>query len=214
MRNQVTVIPQDKMIIVDGRVLVFDFVAPDNLYAMQWNKNAGHMEWLDKDNTILTSDDYASYVEPYVNLWENEKSRIEEENKKFEEEYNSLANVKKRKILAIDQETSAKILQGFDYKLGDTAYHFSYDTFDQQNFVDTASMCQLAISNMSEVPASVVWNSYLSDGSLVQQEFDAHTFLDLYVNGAMQHKATQMALGGQRKAAVEVAKTVEEVDSI
>lgn len=131
-------------------------------------------------------------------------------------EYTSctLDELKQNKINQIDKETSDSILAGFNYTINGQEYHFSYDAFDQQNFADTANMCQLAISGVEGLPTSVTWNSYLSDGTLVQQIFDANKFLELYVKGAMTHKATQMAIGGQRKAAVQLASTEEELDAI
>lgn len=126
----------------------------------------------------------------------------------------SLDKLKEAKIKQIDSETSSAIVSGFDYTINNIKYHFSYDSFDQQNFVDTASMCQLALSGVKGLPTSVTWNSYLEDGTLVQQEFDANSFLELYTSGAIAHKATQMAIGGQRKAAVQLAKTKEELDNI
>ena len=131
-----------------------------------------------------------------------------------EEEAERLERVKESKILQIDAETSEAILAGFDYTVNDTVYHFSYDAFDQQNFSDTANMCQLSLAGTPSLPSSVVWNSYLPDGTLVQQTFDAQTFLALYTAGAMQHKVTQMTIGGQRKAKVWSASTVEEVEAI
>lgn len=132
---------------------------------------------------------------------------LERPKKSFEE-------LKIDKLSQIDVETSAAIFAGFDYTINNTKYHFSYDSFDQQNFVDTASMCQLALSGVKGLPTSVTWNSYLEDGTLVRQEFDANSFLELYTSGAIAHKATQMAIGGQRKAAVQLAKTKEELDNI
>lgn len=126
----------------------------------------------------------------------------------------SLEELKIDKLSQIDAETSAAIFAGFDYTINNIKYHFSYDSFDQQNFVDTASMCQLALSGAEGLPTSVTWNSYLEDGTLVRQEFDANSFLKLYTSGAIAHKATQMAIGGQRKAAVQLAKTKEELDNI
>lgn len=212
--NSITVVPSDHIIIVDGVVLTFDYQAPQDLRALHWDGNSGHTEWTSSPNKYLTDADYESQVKPFYTSWLKEKERIEEEKKLSEEEYNSLESVKKRKIEQIDQETSNKILAGFDYNIDGMAYHFSYDSFDQQNFVDTVSMCQLSLLDTSGVPATVTWNSYLADGTLVQHQFDAKTFTDLYVNGAMKHKATQMDLGGQRKLAVEKAQTVEEVEKI
>ena len=126
----------------------------------------------------------------------------------------SLEELKEQKIRQIDKETSNAILAGFDYTIKGTSYRFSYDSFDQQNFSDTANMCQLALAGTPSLPTSVVWNSYLPDGTLVQQTFDAQSFLALYTAGAMQHKATQMTIGGQRKAKVWEAQTKEEIEAI
>lgn len=131
-----------------------------------------------------------------------------------EEEAERLERLKDAKIAQIDAETSAAILAGFDYTVGDTVYHFSYDAFDQQNFSDTANMCQLALAGTEGLPTSVTWNSYLPDGTLVQQTFNAESFLALYTAGAMQHKVTQMMIGGERKAKVRDAETAEEVEAI
>lgn len=137
-----------------------------------------------------------------------------------EEEWNnsipkpSLEELKQNKINQIDKETSDSILAGFNYTINDQEYHFSYDAFDQQNFADTANMCQLALSGVEGLPSTVTWNSYLEDGTLVQQEFDAQSFLKLYTAGAMVHKATKMEIGGQRKIKVAEAQSEEELDEI
>lgn len=126
----------------------------------------------------------------------------------------TLDELKQNKITQIDKETSDSIFAGFNYKINDQEYHFSYDALDQQNFADTANMCQLALSGAEGLPTSVTWNSYLEDNTLVQQVFNANEFLELYVKGAMVHKATQMSIGGQRKAAVQSATTKEEIEAI
>lgn len=125
-----------------------------------------------------------------------------------------LPGLKKEKIARIDAETSAAILAGFEYAVDGTNYHFSYDTLDQQNFVDAACMCQLALAGTPGLPESVTWNAYaVPTGELVQQTFDAAAFLELYTAGAMAHKAAIMAAGGARKAAVEAAETFEAVEA-
>lgn len=126
----------------------------------------------------------------------------------------TLDELKRDKINQIDQETSLSILSGFNYTINDQEYHFSYDAFDQQNFSDTANMCQLALSGVEGLPKTVTWNSYLEDGTLVQQEFDAESFLKLYTSGAMVHKASKMQIGGQRKLKVAEAQSEEELDKI
>lgn len=155
---------------------------------------------------------------PEVAVWCNENNAyIVKEDGKFvikAIQEPSLEELKEQKIKQIDKETSNVILAGFDYTINGTSYHFSYDSFDQQNFSDTANMCQLALAGTEGLPSSVVWNSYLEDGTLVQQTFDAQSFLALYTAGAMQHKATQMTIGGQRKAKVWAAQTKEEIEAI
>ena len=117
-------------------------------------------------------------------------------------------------MLEIDAATSAAILAGFDYAVDNEPYHFSYDDFDQQNFTDSAMVASLVQNGTAGLPQSVNWNAYKSEGrELVRLTFTATDFLTLYA-AALAHKATQMEIGGQRKAAVETATTVEEVEAI
>lgn len=126
----------------------------------------------------------------------------------------SLDELKAAKKARIDAETSAAIASGFDYAVGGVTYHFSYDTFDQQNFADTANVCLMKQSGMPGLPDSVMWNAYtVPDGELERLTFDAPGFLALYAGGAMRHKNGTMQRGGERKAAVEAATTPEEVEA-
>lgn len=135
-----------------------------------------------------------------------------------------LENVKARKLASIDAETSAAILAGFTCEATppDTGQpellHFSYDGFDQQNFADAAVSMQLAAASGGAIPTSTPWNAYRghtagSKGELVILKLTAETFVPIYA-AALQHKAAKMAEGGQRKAAVAAAQTVEEVEAI
>lgn len=76
---RVTVVPEDKLIIVDGEPIVFDspFPAPSSLHALQWNGVGGHIEWTDDDNWTLEAEAYEEEVAPYVALWQAEKARRE-----------------------------------------------------------------------------------------------------------------------------------------
>lgn len=136
----------------------------------------------------------------------------------------TLDEAKAAKIAAIDAQTSSAILAGFDYEIdagtGTTeALHFSYDSFDQQNFADSANVAIMVQSGGKGLPASVTWNAYRDwtpekGGELVRLTLDPVEFLALYTGGALTHKAAKMEEGGRRKAAVAAAMTLEEVEAI
>lgn len=75
---KVTVVPDDHLIIVDSAALVFPFDAPENMHAMQWRGDIGHIEWTDGPNQPLTAEDYGEQVAPFVKLWQDEKARLEQ----------------------------------------------------------------------------------------------------------------------------------------
>ena len=75
----VTVVPSDSLIIVDGAALVFTYVAPENLHALQWRGDTGHTEGTDGPNQPLQAVDYDDQVAPFVELWKDEKERLAKE---------------------------------------------------------------------------------------------------------------------------------------
>lgn len=79
MHNHITVIPDDKIILVDGRRLEFDFTAPEGMHALQWHNGAGHIEWKAGETEILGGQDYASKVKRFADVWTAEKTRLEAE---------------------------------------------------------------------------------------------------------------------------------------
>ncbi|WP_418740700.1 tail fiber assembly protein [Desulfovibrio sp.] len=81
--SRVTVVPADRLVIVDGLALTFDFNAPKRMHALQWDGLQGHIEWDGSGhepprNELLTADSYADRIAPYVKLWEEEKARLEQ----------------------------------------------------------------------------------------------------------------------------------------
>ena len=80
---RVTIVPADRLVIVDGQALTFEFSAPERMHALQWDGLQGHIEWKGYGhepprNELLTADSYANRVAPYVKMWEEEKSRLEQ----------------------------------------------------------------------------------------------------------------------------------------
>ena len=73
----VTVVPKDRLIIVDGVALNLSFDAPESMHALQWDGQRGHIEWADDDNWPLEPEAYNDEVAPYVALWQAEKDRLD-----------------------------------------------------------------------------------------------------------------------------------------
>lgn len=81
--SRVTVVPADRLVIVDGQALTFEFSAPERMHALQWDGKQGHIEWDGSGhepprNELLTADSYADRIAPYVKLWKEEKARLEQ----------------------------------------------------------------------------------------------------------------------------------------
>lgn len=78
MKEHVTVIPEDSVILINGEALVFEYLYPAELRAIQWYNGAGHIEYKDgKENKLIAGEaDYSARVAPFVALWEAEKERI------------------------------------------------------------------------------------------------------------------------------------------
>lgn len=77
MNNDVIVVVPDKLIIVDGRGIRFDFIVPDDmpigLHALQWHDGKGEIEIITdniQSNHIIIPTDYEHIVQPFVDLWE------------------------------------------------------------------------------------------------------------------------------------------------
>ena len=61
-----TVVTEDRLILVNGEALNIDYVFPSNLWAIQWNGLTGEAEWTDGPNTPVTLD----FVQPYIDAWQ------------------------------------------------------------------------------------------------------------------------------------------------
>lgn len=107
--HSVTVVPDDNLIAVNGEALFFAFDAPDNLHALQWRGESGHMELTGEDNRLLDATAYEAEVAPYVSLWQAEKERLDKAAAEAAEEYNSLASTKVRKLAEINAACDAAL---------------------------------------------------------------------------------------------------------
>ena len=113
MKNQVTVIIDDKLIIVDGRALNVNFTIPQNahegLRAIQWHNEKGNAECVQDGlahNHLFGADKYDEYVKPFVDLWEAQK--IVEDIPTPEPTPEAIAEkIKQNRINEINQELNA-----------------------------------------------------------------------------------------------------------
>ena len=100
MKNLVLVIV-GQAINVNGEQLNFNFENPllENIVRLDWYSQGGcSYQTADGKTHDLPLNKYAEFVEPFVNLFEAEKQRIEEEKAAAEVEYNSFPNVQARKL--------------------------------------------------------------------------------------------------------------------
>lgn len=80
MNKDVIVVVPDRLIIVDGRGLKFDFTLPENmpidLHALQWHDGKGEIEVITdniQSNHRIIPTDYEHIVQPFVDLWDMQK---------------------------------------------------------------------------------------------------------------------------------------------
>lgn len=108
--TDVTVVPQDKLIIVNGAAVRVDFEVLEchkDMHALQWHKNEKHVEFKDDFNQQLDESLYEEEVAPYVAIWQEERDRLDAEAAAAEAEYNKIENVKARKLQELNAGLSA-----------------------------------------------------------------------------------------------------------
>ena len=145
MHNHVTVIPADNTISVNGEGLNFDFIAPENMHALQWHDGTGHIEYTDgQANRPLTAADYDVEVAPFTALWQAEYDRLEEE----------------RNRPLTPEEKASVIRQQRDYLLSETDYLMMPDYPMSELARENLKVYRQALRDVPEqpdFPNSVVW---------------------------------------------------------
>lgn len=118
MRDHVIVVPEDNIIIVDGTGLRFEYEKPKNIHAIQWHNGNGHIEFKDGSlNADIT--DYTTQVLPYVDLWETEKKRLEEEQARIEAEELERYNSEETRFERLRSERNSRIAATDFYLMAD-----------------------------------------------------------------------------------------------
>lgn len=201
MVSTVTVVPSDKLIIVDGSALIFEYPAPTNLHAIQWSGDSGHQEWTDKENTLLTENDYATEIAPYVALWQTEKTRLDNEQAAAEAEFNSLPNVRERKLIELNTLWQIAENEGvIQSSLG-----FPIDANQRANRDVSGLISQFEMSNVTTTQFCDANNDFhevtLDNLKTMQLEL-------------IQYAQSLYATKWQLRAVIEAAKTVDELNAI
>ena len=198
MKQHVTVIPSDNLVIVDGVPLVFGFAAPATMHALQWHDGAGELEWTDDINHPLTEQDYADDVAPFVTLWEAEKARLEEEANRPP----TLDEAKAAKLSEIKAAFAAAEADGFvESSLGFRADATRRSIGDIEGLIDLVSSGAL--------PAPVTFRDY--DNAYHSLTLDQLNTLRLEAKG---RGPLLYARKWELEAAVDAAETVEAVQSV
>ncbi len=198
MKQHVTVIPSDNLVIVDGVPLVFGFAAPANLHALQWNDGAGEMEWTDDINHPLTEQDYADDIAPFVALWEAEKARLDAEANRPP----TLDEAKAAKLSEIKTAFAAAEADGFvESSLGFRADATRRSIGDIEGLIDLVSSGAL--------PTPVTFRDY--DNAYHSLTLDQLNTLRLEAKG---RGPLLYARKWELEAAVDAAETVEAVQGV
>ena len=74
---KVTIIPEDCMIIKDNIPMEFDYKYDENIHAIQWNNDRGHIEY--KNGMLNEEITDFGIIKPYVDQYDAEVKRREEE---------------------------------------------------------------------------------------------------------------------------------------
>uniref|UniRef100_UPI003FF0F141 DUF4376 domain-containing protein n=1 Tax=Bilophila wadsworthia TaxID=35833 RepID=UPI003FF0F141 len=198
MKQHVTVIPSDNLVIVDGVPLVFGFAAPANLHALQWHDGAGEMEWTDDINHPLTEQDYADDIAPFVALWEAEKARLDAEANRPP----TLDEAKAAKLFEIKTAFAAAEADGFvESSLGFRADATRRSIGDIEGLIDLVSSGAL--------PTPVTFRDY--DNAYHSLTLDQLNTLRLEAKG---RGPLLYARKWELEAAVDAAETVEAVQGV
>lgn len=214
MNKDVTVVPVDNIIIVDGKLLHFDFSpikGHESMHALQWHDGKGAIEYEDVTKRLeLTEENYAGHVQPYVTLWKAEKARIDRENERLkaeeearEAEYNKVDNVKARKLAQLNARLEATKVSSKAHITSSTGYVVNANTTAKTN-VD-GLITAMEAQGLEKV------NFMTFDNTLAELTLDQLKMLQLelisYGNNLYVRK---WALRSQ----IEACTTKEEVDAI
>lgn len=203
MEKDVTIVPVDNVILVNGIHLQLDFKpieGHEQVHAIQWHDGKGVIEFSDYTGRDA---DYETDVAPYVALWEAEKARLDAEAAAKEAEYNKLENVISRKLGELNLKLEETKASSAAHITSSTGYVVNANNTAKQNI--DGLITAMTAQNMTTV------NFMTYDNTLAQLTLEQLKTIQLeLISYGNNLYARKWALRSQ----IEACKTKEEVDAI
>lgn len=201
--TDVTIVPVDNVILVNGIHLQLDFKpieGHEQVHAIQWHDGKGAIEFSDYTGRDA---DYEADVAPYVALWEAEKARLDAEAAAKEAEYNRLENVISRKLDELNAKLEETKASSAAHITSSTGYVVNANTTAKQNI--DGLITAMTAQNLSTV------NFMTFDNTLAELTLEQLKTIQLeLISYGNNLYAKKWALRSQ----IENCTTKEEVDAI
>lgn len=203
MEKDVTIVPVDNVILVNGIHLQLDFKpieGHEQVHAIQWHDGKGVIEFSDYTGRNA---DYEADVAPYVALWEAEKARLDAEAAAKKAEYNRLENVVARKLDELNAKLEETKTSSAAHITSSTGYVVNANTTAKQNI--DGLITAMTAQNLSTV------NFMTFDNTLAELTLEQLKTLQLEL---ISYGNNLYAKKWSLRAQIEACTTKEEVDAI
>ena len=173
MKNYVYVGFRDRVISVDREGLrmtvptdLIKDVVPENVKAEElssitWDKSADKQTFFNMNNGAIiffdsTEENYNKWVKPYVDLWQAEKDRLEQEQIQAQQEYSKFENRKERALDSIVNDYHTALEKGF------VRTSLGFDADISPDSVATLSATNLSLNRniLAEEPPKTVFRDF------------------------------------------------------
>lgn len=203
MEKDVTIVPVDNVILVNGIHLQLDFKpieGHEQVHAIQWHDGKGVIEFSDYTGRDA---DYETDVAPYVALWEAEKARLDAEAAAKEAEYNKLENVISRKLGELNLKLEETKASSAAHITSSTGYVVNANTTAKQNI--DGLITAMTAQNLSTV------NFMTFDNTLAELTLEQLKTIQLEL---ISYGNNLYARKWSLRSQIEACTTKEEVDAI
>jgi hypothetical protein len=194
----VTIIPPDKVIIIDGAPLIFDYSAPAGIHAIQWHGTDGDIEYTDGSHKAIA--DIAD-IQAYIETYSAEAQRIYDLEHPAYTAEERLSMAKDAKVAEINAARTAAVDGGVKYG----GHTWDSDSDSRNNLTGLVAGLQAGVP----LPGGFVWRA--ADNNDV-----ALTAAEVIEFGAamLLHVNAQYQKSWVLKNQVEAATTAAEVEAI